>query len=118
MRQSIPRAHLVTVMGSDSILLWVPTDTVGMNSNFPACSRHQATLTIGDATSGPRIDANPYCSEVYSADEVSVALYHIQGAAWPLVEIITNHPAHIPFYLYAYDPTQQEYVLVREGQGG
>jgi hypothetical protein len=56
--------------------------------------------------------------QAYGPDEVDFYLYWLPDEAWPLVELITNHPACVPSTLYAYDHEAARYRVVRTACGG
>ena len=64
------------------------------------------------------IDCQPFSNDVYGPDEVSFRLFWIAGQTVPLLEIMTNGPACVPAYLYAFDSRLHQFVLKGKACGG
>jgi hypothetical protein len=114
------RGFALATVGGMPVTLWVPTDAGGPPASAAvSCAAGRGQLVAGTGDVGAAVDVTPFCAdnEVYGPQEVSVTLYWIRDEEWPFVEVVTNHPAHIPFYLFRYDPIRRNYILVREGHG-
>ncbi len=59
-------------------------------------------------------ELNPYCTVVYGEDEIDIVLYWCSDSIKPIIEIVTDHPACIPHYLFVWDHTKNAYRAVGE----
>jgi hypothetical protein len=99
--------------GSEALVAWVPTDSIGFYSSSPNCTRHATWLGVIPRGEWARLELVPYCSEAYGPDEVTLSLFHLGDDPLPHVEVSWNGPACIPSELYRYDAKTARYVLAR-----
>ncbi len=98
--------------GTFKVLLATPTDRFGRNPSLKAdylsdayfgtlraCQEDKSWLIVQPGNVWTEIDLQPYCDEPYSPREVDITVFDVPHEG-VYVELVTNAPATIPYYLY------------------
>lgn len=96
-----------------SITLLVPIDKPKDFAPDASCLREKSWLRAGTSDAWTAVELNPYCNSAYGPDEVDLNLYWLKGEEYPCIEIVTNHPAYVPIYLFQFDHKMKSYKQIK-----